>query len=494
MTTPAIKLILTLATLGLLLAGCRDREPRAEALPREHRAEQEPRPVVKRGTPRSDAPNLILVVLDTVRRDHLSTYGYGRETSPSLTRIAARGAKFTRASSAADWTHPSHASMLTGTYPSLHGARFAGPSGKSTDPILRLRRDVPTLPELLAAAGYTSVASVGAPVLSRGLGVTRGFDAFEGATPAAEPSAALVNDRLFALLDRQTAPGPRFVLVNYFDAHDPYVARPEHAPWINPKTMTRQVALAGLIDRLPRFARIAAGLETLEPSVRAAAVDNYDSEIAQADAALAKLLDGLEARGMLKNALVAVVADHGELFGEHGLYSHGLVLWREVLDVPLVLVGAGVTAGLTVDEPVETVDLLATFLAAAGAPFPPTNLGSSLLPLAGAVGSYRRHPLVAEAFANPTLVRDVKAYSTDYRSLMSGARKLIVSSSGAKQLFDLAVDPSESHDLSSSEPTLVTELSAILDSWPPGRAVGPGAPVSLTKDEEKRLKALGYLQ
>ncbi|MCP4678269.1 MAG: sulfatase [Deltaproteobacteria bacterium] len=482
---------LLILSLLLTLASCKSKAPNSE--------DSAQRPGQTSSLPKTaqaskDAPNIILVVLDTVRRDHLSTYGYERSTSPTLTRLAGRGVRFSRCTSVAPWTHPAHASMLTGTYPSTHGARYCGIPKNQQEAILALSSRIPLLQLILASAGYHTVASVGAPVLSPGLGVTRGFAHFFGSFPDAEPTASEVNSRLFKGLDRRSGQGPVFALVNYYDAHGPYTARPRYAPWIDTPKMVRQVDLASSIKGVPRFARLAAGLDTLSVDDRRAAVDNYDSEIARMDHALGELVTGLEKRGLLENSLVAITSDHGEYFGEHGLFDHGRTLFRQMLDVPLVVFGRAVQKGKTVDEPVQTLDLFTTFLEAAGLAVPPTNRGTSLGPLLTGKGNHVRHPIVAEAFADPAVTEMAPVYAADYKALQRGDKKLISRGTQDAELFDLATDPEENHDLSGAKKDLKNELESVLRAWLPSVSASESAPASLSPEEKNRLKALGYLK
>ncbi|MBW2277144.1 MAG: sulfatase [Deltaproteobacteria bacterium] len=442
-----------------------------------------------------NAPHLILIVLDTVRRDHLSAYGYERDTSPNLKKLVARGVKFTAASSNAPWTHPAHASILSGLHTSRHGARYAGRGAEGKEPILRPGNSIVFLHQLLKQAGYATLASVGAPVLSPGFGVTADFDQFDGARPDEEPSASEVNQRLLARLDKLEGKQPLFALVNYYDAHSPYTARPEHAPWIDRGSMVRQVDLAQQVDGVPIFARLAAGTARLDPARQAAAIDNYDSEIARADAALGELIAALDERGLLKNAIVAITSDHGEYFGEHGLYDHGRTLYHELTDAPLVMIGPDVEVGRTVDAAVQTLDLFATFLEAAGLTIPAANQGSSLWPLLRGKSGHQPHPIAAEAFADPALVKSASIYSRDYRSLTAGSTKLIVSEppAGKGELYDLAADSSERDNQAVDRPDDAALLSKALEDWLPSVPQARSAAVELSGEERKRLKELGYI-
>jgi arylsulfatase A-like enzyme len=475
---------LALAVIAVLACG---REPARESAPPP--ATAAPKPSTPKARP--DAPHLVLVVLDTVRRDHLSLHGYPRETSPNLEALAARGTRFDAALANAAWTHPSHASMLSGLHVPEHGARYAGRGSDPAQAILKPRHQR-FLQHLLAEAGYATLASVGAPVLSQGFGVTAGFEGFDGARPEAEPSAFEVNERLLARVDRAERGRPLFLLVNYYDAHGPYVARPEHGPWLSAGTGRRIVDFVRQVDGLPRFARIAGGLEAVAEDERRAAIDNYDSGIARADAGLGQLIEGLRTRGILDSALLVVTSDHGEYFGEHGLYDHGRTLHRELLEVPLVAAGPGVLAGAAVPEPVQLIDLFPTLLEAAGLPVPDWNRGRSLWPLLSGRDGWSSRPALAAAFADPAVSAAAPAYGRDYRSIRRGDLALIEGSDGTRALYDYAADPGAASDLSGARPEVVDGLRRELDSSLPPAAAGAGT--DLTDDERRRLQELGYLR
>ncbi len=476
--------VVALAVTAILACG---REPAKESAP------PPATPAPEAATPRArpGAPHLILIVLDTVRRDHLALHGYPRPTSPSLEALAARGTRFDAALSNAAWTHASHASMLSGLHVSEHGARYAGRAGAVDHAILKPRHRR-FLQHLLAEAGYVTLASVGAPVLAQGFGVTAGFGGFDGALPDAEPSALEVVERLLARIDRAEKGRPLFLLVNFYDAHGPYVARPEHGPWLSSGQGRRIVDFARKVDGLPRFARIAAGLEAVAEDERCAAIDNYDSGIVRADAGLGTLLDGLRTSGIFDNALLVVTSDHGEYFGEHGLYDHGRTLHRELLEVPLVVAGPGVRAGASVPEPVQLIDLFPTFLEAAGLQVPDWNRGQSLWPLLSGREGWSPRPALSEAFADPAVAGAAPVYGRDYRAIRRGALALIAGDDSSRALYDYAADPGAANDLSAARPAVADGLARELESSIP--PVAPGAGADLTEDQRRQLEKLGYLR
>jgi arylsulfatase A-like enzyme len=426
------------------------------------------------GVPPTGAPDVVLVVMDTTRADHLSTFGYGRETSPRLTAFAADALAFGEARSPAAWTLPGHASLFTGMYPTRHGAHFAGDwlPGRSRDGRAMVAYPLPasatTMAEALRDHGYRTAGFVANySYLYRDFGVAQGFGWYDDAPglllrfrPAAlrlaqqvRPTFCLVpfrsareiNAAALAWLDSTPAGRPVFLFVNYMEAHQPRLAATPHDRWSRDipgasRLARRNTYYEHAVDRLP---------ETERRFIEA----NYDGEVAAMDDALGDLLDALRSRGRYEHAMVVVTADHGEFLGEHGQMGHiGQMLYEPVLHVPLVVKfpGPDRPRGRS-DRPVQLVDVLPTVLGVAGAPTPPDVQGQSLLEVS--------HPMLAEEDIDPFLVARYGArYNRGVRVLYDGSYKLIRTSRGESMLFDLAQDPQEEHDLATVEPERVADL------------------------------------
>ena len=368
-------------------------------------------------------PHILFIVLDTLRRDHLSAYGYPRETSPELQAFAAQAAQFERAVAPAQWTIPSHASMFTGLYPSTHGLTQA--SGVLTGAY-------PALAELLRGAGYHTAAFCNNPlvgVLNNGL--QRGFDRFYNYASAApfRPVEArrsrvqretlrlfrryvarplgnqfaqsdflfraslnpalvplwtrLINykghtghsvDDLIAYWDQHTdsaSERPLFAFLNLMGAHLPYNPPQDALDRLSPEVRRDRAAYAFVRRFNTEGERWASPTDPPLADWERAALDHfYDAEIAHQDAHLGRLLRHLKARGVLENTLVIICADHGEGHGDHGFFGHGFVTYQELVHVPLIVrypeqypVGGRVTAT------VSTRRLFHSVLDAAGVPF-----------------------------------------------------------------------------------------------------------------------------
>lgn len=364
-------------------------------------------------------PDIILIVLDTLRRDRLSGYGHRRETSPALDAFAARATTFDRAVSPAQWTIPAHASLFTGLYPGAHGLTEAG---------ARLSGAFPTLAEILRGEGYHTVGFCNNPlvgVLDNGL--IRGFERFfnyAGTVPNrpfetgenrlarafktrfrrfARPienhfaasdrlfrlsmnrlvvpfwtrlinfkgSASLTVDDLIAYHQSHHAGGaarPLFTFVNLMGAHLPYHPPPEVLRRISPE-LRRDRRAADFVRHFNADAGRWASppVPPLEDWQREALTGYYDAEIAHQDADLGRLLRYLERSGALANTLVIILADHGEGHGDHDFFGHGFVVYQELVHVPLIIhYPDRFPSGRRIETTVSTRRVFHTILEAAG--------------------------------------------------------------------------------------------------------------------------------
>jgi arylsulfatase A-like enzyme len=350
-------------------------------------------------------PNILLIVLDTVRADHLSLPGSGadRQTSPELEALAGLGVTFTGARATAPWTLPSHASLMTGRWAfDVCPGRFSPMSA-----------DGPTLAGSLATLGYETVGLVANTFYTTyATGLSRGFAHYEdlpfkpatilassevggrivdligeisrSLRPGEPPplrrfdriDASSINLRFLDWLDHDRAQArPFFAFLNYFDAHDPYLVPPgaDHrfggAP-IDPSDR------AFLEDWW-----LSPDKSKITPEQEALLIDGYDSCIAFLDQSLGNLFRELDRRTLLDDTIIVVTSDHGEAFGEHDLFGHGVSLYEDQLHVPLLIIAPGlVPSGHVIDRVVSLRDVPATLLDLAGHPDPPLP-GTSLASL-----------------------------------------------------------------------------------------------------------------
>jgi arylsulfatase A-like enzyme len=432
-------------------------------------------PACERGGAAARRPNVVLVTLDTTRADHLSCYGYGRETSPNLDALARAGVLYTRAVSTSSWTLPAHASLFTGKLTTSHGARYdaEGPLSLS-DGIggdwdhyraRGLAEGETTLAGLLAAEGYATAAVVAGPWMKAVFGLAEGFQSYDddGIDELVGRRARQVTKAALEWLDGLAPERPFFLFLNYYDAHSPYGAPP-------PFTYA-------FFDEPPSVAPA--------PDDRATWPDLYDGEIRFADEQLGRLFAELERRGLWQDTLVVVTADHGELFGEHGgLYGHGKYLFEEEVHVPLVVKhpARDGEAPAREDARVQLVDVFALILGRVGIELPADAQGG-LPPHVG-------HPIVAEVYPPPVISSD-----GDWRVVYDGDQKLHWSSQGRSMLFDLATDPREQRDLALSEPGRVAYLSDLLSAYLASLPrPGVARPGRLDAGTLRALEALGYVK
>jgi arylsulfatase A-like enzyme len=462
------------------------------------------------------SPDVVLVVLDTVRAHNVSSYGHARDTAPTLDALAREGALFLDASSPSTWSLPAHASLFTGRYPSSHGAfEFR----------TMLDDRFPTLAEALQQNGWETFCFTANPWISDGLGLTRGFafrEAPERAGGGAFGFAGRLLDRLglgpsdkgggavaehFEAWARSRPAGarPAFAFLNFLEAHFPYHQLPaDH----------RDLYTDLPLGELRRISLALMGLQFGGPprdpaEVGPPARDLYDGGVHYSDALLRRVVDALRARGTLDRTLLVVLADHGEILGEHGAYfGHGPSLYQKAIAVPLLLrYPARVPAGARVATPVSTLGVFATIAELVGLEAPATLQAGSLLPLLtpGADGAQAGEPVLAEVMtptASPLPDRgdpQIKP-GTNLRALRAGALKLVESSSGERFLYDLAADPGETRELSAERPEQLAELHARLEAervrlgLPPLDQVGKGAAAQIDEATREHLRELGYVE
>jgi arylsulfatase A-like enzyme len=423
--------------------------------------------------------HVMLVVVDTLRADHLGFYGYERPTSPGLDAWAARGAVFEQALATSPWTLPSFASIYTGELPSRHeAARVAGPRDVGTV-VGRLNAELRTLAEILGEAGFATAAIVNNPFLEPRTGVERGFDHYDW-HPGANHDMRRAEDVVDRGLSWLEAAGdqPSLLVLHLFDPHLDY----------DPPPATRGRFTAGYEGRL-RYPvsdrrRIRKQLLATEPDDRAFIVGAYDEEVLYVDAELTRLLGSLDDAGRLGETLVVLVADHGEEFFEHGGFEHGRTVYQEVLRVPLVVWGPGIRPA-RIRAPVSIVDVLPTVLEALALAPEPEIAGRSLWPLLRGGAAPPPRALFAE-----NMVQGVER-----KAVLRWPHKLALdTATDRSQLFDLAVDPGETRDRSAEKPKLAATLRVELDTRLGGaRAARPGSRVEFSQEVEERLRQLGYL-
>jgi arylsulfatase A-like enzyme len=442
-----------------------------------------------------ERPNVVLITLDTTRTDHLGAYGYAKARTPNLDRFASEGILYENAYATSSWTLPSHASILTGLLPMQHGAQAApgGPVGRLGYGVRPLSDRFTTLAERFREAGYRTGAVVGGPALGRELGVSQGFEIFEddlsGKNEIYVGKRANKVANLAIGMVSEFGSDPFFLFVNFFDPHAPYRPPPPEDRGL--PDVKNSPLPASLLKRLlaNEPARRPDELEDWERREIAKMIAGYDAEIAFMDRHLGRLLAAIDAVPRRAGTFVAITGDHGESFGEHNFVSHGAHLYEDNVRVPLIVRRPDREgAGTRVSEPVQNHRLFATLLHAAG-----LDADEGTAPdLSGP-----RAPIVLEARRSSANIRLWGPFfDRDLRAIYDPPYKLVESSTGAVELFDLEREKGEYRNLVDRRPDISRSLQArlerIAEDRPPLYRAEERA--TFTPETQQALRALGYVE
>ncbi len=359
------------------------------------------------GCSRADArspKNVVLISIDTLRADHLGCYGAKGNPTPNIDRLAARGARFEKAYSAVPVTTPSHATLLSGTFPPFHGVRSNGSYALSDDRT--------TIAEALKKKGYQTGGFVGGFPLDHQFGFAQGFDVYDDDIKRAEQSMSpydaerrggTVVDKALAWYKERDQKKPFFLFVHMYDPHHPYSPpEPSRSKWSN---------------------------------------DPYTGEIAYVDEQVGRILGLLEQDKIADDTLVVLVSDHGESLGEHGEATHMIFVYDATLRVPMIVAGPGVPKGKSVTEPARLVDVFPTIAASAGAELPKDVQGLDLAPAMDGSGKLSDK----RSFYAESLLPQVQFDWAPLQSVRSGKWKYILAPQ--EELYDLDADPGETKNL-----------------------------------------------
>jgi arylsulfatase len=420
-------------------------------------------------------PNIVLIVVDCLRADHLKSYGYSKETSPNIDNIAATGILYKNAYSCAAWTKPAVASIFTSLYPNKHNTIMD--VGAFPDQLL-------TLAEILKNNGYnTGFFNGGNPAIGGKLNFYQGFDAFF------EPAlwGTILTDQFLTHISG-LGEEKFFAYIHYMDLHLPY-NRNEYNDYFSEKT-ANYLLMPHYINRKP--IRLATANDAFPEKDRQYLISLYDGQIRYIDNTIKTLIAKLKEKKLLKNTVVIITADHGEELWDHQNFEHGHTLYNELLHVPLIIIG-GKFKSSVMETPVSIVDLFPTILDLANIPSGRFELdGKSLLKL-------HSRPI----FAMGTLYKDEK-YCLINKNLKlifnsggtSSKRPLVGYSSEEKfELFNLKNDPTEQHNLSSGMQQEMHRLRKELLNFLNVPAVVQSKKISIKDDKvlQEKLKSLGYL-
>lgn len=447
-------------------------------------------------TRESSPPDIIVILIDTLRADRVGAHGSSRPITPFIDSLADRAYVFHSAYAPAPWTHPSVASLFTARLPSQHAI-------VAFDSVLASGET--TLAEVLKARGYATGAFL-AHLLLHGRGLEQGFDEFRVVKTAGRPDlqsgrkprAPAVNELVHAWLE-QRAKSPRsplFVYLHYMEPHPPYGPPAETFR----RLTGRELPDLGTVNGLALMGTYA----ELSPDLLREVTDAYDAEVLSLDESLRRLFAALEPLGVLRNAIVVITADHGEGFQDHGYIGHGKSLYNELIRVPLIIRVPGLATRVDVWEPVSLIDLAPALLDWAGIAVPEAFEGRSLKSVAlrsqpGSVSQPGRpadgaRPVISERAAVMT-GNDLNP--THQRALILGNKKYIGAATNDGELdgelYDLGADPGEKRPLSVG--ALEGErLRRALDQAASRGARGAATPQSRPLDAQTReiMRALGY--
>ncbi len=426
--------------------------------------------------------NVVMISIDTLRRDHLAPYGASFET-PAASRLAREGVLFEHAVSQSPLTLPSHSSIFTGLYPPHHGVRDNGG--------FVLKPDVTTLAERLSGHGYETAAFVGAYVLDSRWGIAQGHRTYDDAfdysglerrdlTDVQRSGGRVVDAALAWLRGQRRGERPFYLWVHLYDPHEPY------AP---PEEYRRRAPTA------------------------------YAGEVLYADAQVERLLAALDALGLRRTTAVLYLSDHGEALGDHGEPTHGIFLYGATLDVPMILsppsgaergFAGGALAGMRVRGLARLVDVTPTVLDLVGLDVPDGLDGRSLLPLVVHEAARTAARDAVDPRAEPTgeagaraeaLVGPASYAETYYPRFHYGWSELIVVETERwklvlaprSELYDRRVDPTERHDVSLRHPRIAATLVGQLEAMKLRAAGSEPTPEKIDPEALERLRALGYV-
>jgi arylsulfatase A-like enzyme len=457
----------------------------------------------------SGSPNVLLITLDTVSADHMGIYGYARANTPNLSALAAQSTVYSNFIAVAPLTLTSHASMFTGLYPQSHGAykefnRFT--AGRPLD------ARIPTMAQILANRGYRTMAVVANRYyLNAEFGTLRGFQFVDWMAPTVlvaperdyllrsrlrnllrfDPvvrdfdnvtiSAAEVNRRAAYLLDRAShQTKPFFLFLNYCDAHMPYLPP---APY-NALYPGRDLGF-DLKEYTQTMEAVNNRNTPLSPASRAHLVSQYDGAIAYLDAELGRIIGRLKQDGDFDRTMIIITSDHGEAFGDRNIVFHDAAVYQDEVHIPLLIKYPGQTSGARVDTLASHVDLMPTVMNVLGIQPPAAMQGVDLRNMPAA-------PRVVVSEMHASTNYDGPRFQQIEYAVYSWPYKMIYSTNGMRELYDLSADPFEHRNLFRLEAPLTSDLRTKLVNWsfsttPRYLDAGPA-----NRDVVERLKSLGY--
>jgi arylsulfatase A-like enzyme len=468
-------------------------------------------------------PNIVLIILDTVRADHLSCYGYAGKKTPNIDSFASQAVKYNHAYATASWTLPSVASILTGMYPPGHGADRLKETDNPATQIKGLDNKHATLAALLKEAGYATAAVISCAFLTNNFGLHQGFDYFDenisSATTIMQTCAAVsflniffpINDLLTSKghndrriggqvnasaidwLNQHDSTKPFFLMLHYFDAHHPYFPEKLGVQSIPYSIRNRYAKSANYADVEKQLIdTVMQGKKELLQDEKQFLIENYDNQIVALDVKIGQIVSHLKEMKLYDESLIIIAADHGESFGEHNLMLHGICLYEDNLHVPLLIKYplADQKRG-AIDYPVSLTGLVPTVLSY-------LSISTPLFVQGVPFSSEKNQVIFANNVNSPFSAWLLpEPLNADTFSLLQDGHKLIKFSKGHDQLYYLNEDPNETVNIIAKEGATSSKLQENLKIY-----IGKYSDRRFTKKDIPKvdkatlesLRNLGYIQ
>lgn len=410
--------------------------------------------------------NVILIIIDTLRADHLHCYGYDRETSPSLDSLAEAGTRWENCQAQAPWTLPATISIFTGLNVRQHGA------GRRPNGDHGLHPEIPILPVIFNQFGYRTCGIFNVVLLNENHGFNRGFDHYSCALDGSG-RAALIVDEFLEWFDSGDEKKPFLAVLHFFDVHDPY----------DPPAPFDKLYLPGDTIEAVNWEISETG-RIFHPEYLDHFIAQYDGEIAWVDSELGRLFGELRNRGLAGSTIVMVTADHGEEFLERGWVGHGGQLYQELLHVPLIVSGPGIQSDKVRKEPVAQIDILPTLLSICSVEVTTDFTGLDLF--STSVVEPRFIP------ASQLMFRGNMLGGVPLASIVYDGMKGVITRNGCTDrysMFDLSIDPDEKNPLPAD-----SVLKEFLDYYRSTPMIWDPPKVEDLDDESiATLRDLGYI-
>jgi arylsulfatase A-like enzyme len=445
------------------------------------------------------ARNIAMLVIDTLRADHLGCYGYGRPVSPNVDELAKKSTRYSRSFSSSPWTLPSHASLFTGLFPYEHGAhtyllekptykkRKDGSKRKIPTGTYKLKDKYFTLAEFLSQSGYaTGAVAANVSFLSKRLNLHQGFDHYHVTFKRANK----LNDLAFEWIDevRNNNRG-FFMFINYMDTHRPYNTTPRPGLFKEPVIRDSN----RLLDELKAEVLGTHKDPVFPPKLAKQVIAQYDTAIANIDEEIGRFITFLKSRKLYDNTLIVITSDHGEYFGEHFLVEHSKDVYQEALYVPLIVKGLYQREGSVSRDVISSVDLPGLIV---------RHLEQSVAPQGPRL--FKRvpgnHPIVAENYFSRASDIANSKWGKRFRrmraTLLEWPYKYVLSSDGNHEMYHLNKDSKETTNLVEIESERAEKYRKRVSRWvkPNWAKNKPPSGDALSETEIEQMRALGYVE